>query len=461
MTASSDNYATDSNDASHIKELYQELAEKDKALIMAAEYGKNLVDEKEELERQIESLKRDHQNEIENLEQELYKLKRLLESMRNEYDNKIYELNEDINILNRRLMQKDQSNQSKYRRSAADEDDEDFEDVDELREKNKKILSELKSNEMKLSMVHENCQLLETKLADKENIISENGKMMSTFQKEINKCLGKQQELEFVLMQTCSERDKQAKIIEELTQKFLNSENEKHEIEHWAYQQETEMINLQRINQDLLYKLNYNTNSASKAEPSTGGNRKRRSLSNTPSSSLHMTLFSTRAPDSATNTPNFGQSFSAKKNAFSDQFGNRSYFDAEFDDIEETNDSEMFRINEIEQDDDDEIVYLKNGFMDDENDESIDVGGVNWLTEAQEANEQRLIDDDNSVGESGDDKEQDSHEEESTQESTTSMPSQQPPAEQAQQQQQQESSSSQNENASSQEYSADKGQEMN
>ena len=105
------------------------------------------------------------------------------------------------------------------------------------------------------------------------------------------------------------------------------------------------MINLQRINQDLLFKLeklNYNTNSASKAESLTG-NRKRRSLSNTPSSSLHMTLFSTRAPDSASNTPNFGQSFS-KKNAFSDQFGNRSYFDAEFDDIEENNDTDMFRV---------------------------------------------------------------------------------------------------------------------
>ena len=35
-------------------------------------------------------------------------------------------------------------------------------------------------------------------------------------------------------MQTCNERDKQAKIIEELTQKFLNSESEKHEIEHWV-----------------------------------------------------------------------------------------------------------------------------------------------------------------------------------------------------------------------------------
>ena len=38
---------------------------------------------------------------------------------------------------------------------------------------------------MKLSMVHDNCQLLETKLAEKENIISENGKLISNFQKEV------------------------------------------------------------------------------------------------------------------------------------------------------------------------------------------------------------------------------------------------------------------------------------
>lgn len=39
---------------------------------------------------------------------------------------------------------------------------------------------------MKLSLVHENCQLLETKLAEKESIISENGKLISNFQKEVD-----------------------------------------------------------------------------------------------------------------------------------------------------------------------------------------------------------------------------------------------------------------------------------
>ena len=44
---------------------YQELAEKEQALLMAAQFGQNLIEEKEELERQIESMKREHQNQLE------------------------------------------------------------------------------------------------------------------------------------------------------------------------------------------------------------------------------------------------------------------------------------------------------------------------------------------------------------------------------------------------------------
>ena len=47
------------------KSVYEELAEKEKALLLAAQFGKSLIDEKEELERQIEMLKREHQNQLE------------------------------------------------------------------------------------------------------------------------------------------------------------------------------------------------------------------------------------------------------------------------------------------------------------------------------------------------------------------------------------------------------------
>lgn len=50
---------------SKIKHVYEELAEKEQALLLAAQFGKSLIDEKEELEKQVESLKREHQNQLE------------------------------------------------------------------------------------------------------------------------------------------------------------------------------------------------------------------------------------------------------------------------------------------------------------------------------------------------------------------------------------------------------------
>lgn len=43
--------------------------------------------------------------------------------------------------------------------------------------------------------------------------------------------INKQKELEFVLIQSCNEREKQVKLIEELSNKYLIMENEKNEME--------------------------------------------------------------------------------------------------------------------------------------------------------------------------------------------------------------------------------------
>jgi hypothetical protein len=42
----------------------------------------------------------------------------------------------------------------------------------------------------------------------------------------------KQQEMEYVLMQTCNEKEKQTKILEELSNKYILLENDKNELEN-------------------------------------------------------------------------------------------------------------------------------------------------------------------------------------------------------------------------------------
>ena len=154
-----------------ITNIYQELAEKEHALILAAQFGKSLIEEKEELERQIENMKRDHQNQLEvslnifgyliaaNLklfikiktyEQESYQLKRLIESIRNEYDAKIYELNEDIILLNKQLKQKEQAHSVSNHSQASNEH---LEVIQELNEKNQKLIDELKSGSSRFRLM--------------------------------------------------------------------------------------------------------------------------------------------------------------------------------------------------------------------------------------------------------------------------------------------------------------------
>jgi hypothetical protein len=76
---------------------------------------------------------------------------------------------------------------------------------------------------------------LELKLQEKEHINSENSKMLNSFQKEVTKLMNKQQDLEYALMQACNESEKQSKLIEELTKKYLLVENEKNEMEHLVF----------------------------------------------------------------------------------------------------------------------------------------------------------------------------------------------------------------------------------
>lgn len=60
-----DTWPMATNHNEHAKSVYEELAEKEEALLMAAQFGKSLIDEKEELERHLENVKRDHQIQIE------------------------------------------------------------------------------------------------------------------------------------------------------------------------------------------------------------------------------------------------------------------------------------------------------------------------------------------------------------------------------------------------------------
>jgi len=240
-----------------MKSLYEELAEKEEALVLAAQFGKTLIEEKEELEKQIETMKREQQAQVESFEQESFQLKRLIETIRNEYENKLGDLNEDVQMLKKELLLKEQSFHSIYHLQQQNEQNE---LIQQLNEANEKLTHDYKSLEIQLSISTETSQILEQKLSEKENLLVENTKILSNYQKEISKLLNKQQEIEFALLQSINEREKQSKIIEEIRSKSILIENEKSDYENIIFQNENEIYNLRKLNQNLMYKLECLTN---------------------------------------------------------------------------------------------------------------------------------------------------------------------------------------------------------
>lgn len=83
-----------------------------------------------------------------------------------------------------------------------------------------------------MSVSNEKYEQLESNFNERNKQLIENSNLVSSYQKEIAKWSNKQKELEFVLMQSCTERDKQTQILEELGKKFLIIENEKNELEN-------------------------------------------------------------------------------------------------------------------------------------------------------------------------------------------------------------------------------------
>lgn len=67
--------------------------------------------------------------------------------------------------------------------------------------------------------------------------------------------VNKQQEMEITLLQAYDEREKQTKLVEDLTNKYFLIENEKNDLENLVLQHENEIFKLKKQNQNLLFKL--------------------------------------------------------------------------------------------------------------------------------------------------------------------------------------------------------------
>ncbi|CAF3424922.1 unnamed protein product [Rotaria socialis] len=140
------------NDDDQDNSLAHQLAIKDRQLILAAKCGKALLEEKDELERQIELMNRDYQQRIDLLEQERHELRLLLEQVQSECDTKVVETNEDKCELRRQL--------NDLRREQRMHDEQQTQAIRELTEINHKLSQDFQVGCTNESRLQEQLRLL-------------------------------------------------------------------------------------------------------------------------------------------------------------------------------------------------------------------------------------------------------------------------------------------------------------
>jgi chromosome segregation ATPase len=251
------NNISNSNNNDQIQQLLCELAEKDEALICAAQFGKILIEQKEELERQYDQLKADQQKKFDIYEQETFELKNIINSLRNEYEQKIYDLNDDLKICNKNLNQKELALKSiKQKLKTLDDEDDHDNNLNRLTEENKKLNEKIKKVEINLREANEKCEnYCQKLLTERDAEINETKTQIKNLDKDYKLLIDNRNELEFALLQACDEKDNKTKLIEEFTSKYLFLQSEKNNLDHLIYKQENQIFKLKRINQEIVKKL--------------------------------------------------------------------------------------------------------------------------------------------------------------------------------------------------------------
>jgi len=117
-------------------DVYGQLQQKERDLILAAELGKALLEKNEDLSKQNEKIAEDFSQKLEELEQEKYHLRRRLEGVEEEYDLKVSELQTDISGL-RNILQQTEVNQRQSEREKSLL-------IGQLTEQNQRLTSQLK-----------------------------------------------------------------------------------------------------------------------------------------------------------------------------------------------------------------------------------------------------------------------------------------------------------------------------
>ncbi|XP_055331447.1 LOW QUALITY PROTEIN: BICD family-like cargo adapter 1 [Paramacrobiotus metropolitanus] len=224
-------------------DLYTQLQQKERDLLLAAELGKALLERNEELTKRQDVLSKDYAARIEELEHERHALKRRLDAIEVEYDGRIAELQNDLTYVQKELQQKE------HLFREVDEDRTRL--VAELSEQNQRLTVQLKEAQTTESYLSSEVQKLQEQFNARKGSAGDHAKQLELLKEEIKVLSDKKAELERRLQNLLAERDALLHNLEEANEQIGALERRNRDLEYKIVLQDRDLIELRHSNSRL------------------------------------------------------------------------------------------------------------------------------------------------------------------------------------------------------------------
>lgn len=228
-------------------DVYTQLAQREKDLVLAAELGKALLEKNEEISRANERLAEEYSHKLEVLEQEKHGLRRKLDALEGEYDSRVAGLQSDLRQLRREL-----EHQSSAHRN---QDKEKGQLLEELTEQNHRLTAELKLAAKTEDQLQSQLQALREQFNVRRSNLHDHVSQLEGLREEINILSERKYELERRISALSDEREGLNVSLEESSDRILLLEKQNREQEQQLRLQQRDIDELRATNSQLQSRL--------------------------------------------------------------------------------------------------------------------------------------------------------------------------------------------------------------
>ncbi|XP_078598202.1 BICD family-like cargo adapter 1 isoform X3 [Branchiostoma floridae x Branchiostoma japonicum] len=219
-------------------DLYAQIEQKEKDLVLAAELGKALLEQNEELNRKVEKLQEDFSEKVELLEQEKHEQKQKLDRLQGEYESRLADIESDITHY-QGAAEEAQSNLKAVEREKLDM-------IADLSEQNQRLTEQLARSCESEKQLSAQVQGLREQFKERNSSNSDHMYQVDSLNAEVKVLRERNSDLERRLSELAEERDGLESTLDASHERIMLLERQKQEMEHKLCQQQRDMSELQQ-----------------------------------------------------------------------------------------------------------------------------------------------------------------------------------------------------------------------